>query len=532
MSRSNYNDSLYKMYEDEVNKNTILAKENKNLKLENDCLKYDLKIANNKITLEVEKATTPLVNKINNLENDLSNALNEIDRLKQQINKDNNTCNDDKDYLIDKLNNSLNKDSTNSSIPTSKESINNNIKRRTNEYNHRKASDTKTGGQPNHKGITLTKRNLEKKIEKNNIEVREIVHYIKGKENEEDIIKYNVGIENKVYIEKHIFIKKCDAKDKLPKEFYSDVTYKNDVKTLVVALGNYFSVPYNKVKEFIYDLSDGIIDISEGTIDNIYNKFDEMLDETLNNITTNLLNGTYQHTDETVTKENGKDTYYRGYANCKNVLYKYHHHKGDKPIEEDGILTNYYGTIISDHDTGIFKYGTNNQDCIIHFGRYCIEKEQNIGNIFWPMDLYRLLLKFERNRKIVSKFGGDKFSSEEIEVMEKEYDDILEIAEEENKKISSTYWKEKTETLLKRCIKYKRTMLFYIYDFSVPYDNNSIERALRMVKGKTKVSGGFRSDNGGKRFGRIMSVIKTAKLRKLKPFECIQSIYDGKVLFA
>ena len=25
--------------------------------------------------------------------------------------------------------------------------------------------------------------------------------------------------------------------------------------------------------------------------------------------------------------ENGKDTYYRGYANEENVLYKYHHHK-------------------------------------------------------------------------------------------------------------------------------------------------------------------------------------------------------------
>ena len=74
--------------------------------------------------------------------------------------------------------------------------------------------------------------------------------------------------------------------------------------------------------------------------------------------------------------------------------------------------------------------------------------------------------------------------------------------------------------------------MYYIHDFTIPYDNNFIERALRMIKSKTKVSGGFRSEKGGKRFGRIMSIIKTAKLRNLNPFECIKSIFKGQALFA
>ena len=75
-------------------------------------------------------------------------------------------------------------------------------------------------------------------------------------------------------------------------------------------------------------------------------------------------------------------------------------------------------------------------------------------------------------------------------------------------------------------------MLLYIYDFMVPYDNNFIERALRMIKSKTKVSGGFRSRKGAVRFGQTMSIIKTAKLRKLNPFDCIKAIFEGKTLFA
>lgn len=102
---------------------------------------------------------------------------------------------------------------------------------------------------------------------------------------------------------------------------------------------------YNKVKEILNDFSRGIINISEGTIDNIYEEFFNKSDGTINNIIINLCNGKYEHTDETTTKENGKEVYYRGYANNSNVLYKYHHHKGDTPIKEDGILTNYFGAI-------------------------------------------------------------------------------------------------------------------------------------------------------------------------------------------
>ena len=520
------------MYEKEYNKNILLTTEIKSLKLEITNLRYELdyskKTIDNKIKNSVEKATSSLINENNILQEQLDNALKEIDRLKNQINNSDNN----KDYLIDKLQNQVNKNSTNSSIPTSKETSNKNKKTGANVYNHRNTKGGKIGGQYNHKGSTLTKEKLEKKIKQHNIEVREYTHYIKGKLNDKDIIKYKTGIETKMYVEKHIFIKSPEVTDKLPKTFYSDVTYNEDLKMIIVSLGNYFSIPYNKIKELIYDLTNGIIDISEGTIDNIYEEFSNKTDATLDNITKNILNGTYQHTDETVTKENGKDTYYRGYANEKNVLYKYHHKKGDKPIEEDGILTNYYGTIISDHDTGIFKYGTNNQDCIIHFGRYCIEKEQNIDNISWPMELYRLLLKFEVNRKILSKYGRDEFTLDEIKIMKQEYDEILSRAKEENEKILSSYWKEKTNTLLNRCTKYKNNMLFYIHDFTIPYDNNFMERALRMIKGKTKVSGGFRSENGARRFGKIMSIIKTARLRKLNPFDCIKAIFEGQSLFA
>ena len=522
------NNNIYKMYEEEFYKVEKLNKIINNQKLEIDTLKYELKYSEKRIISEVNKAIKPYKEENTQLKEQLNNALKEIDRLKLELTSSNE--NEDKDYIIDKLTNRVNKNSTNSSIPTSKQLRKE--KTGANIYNHRDKTNRKTGGQLNHIGKTLTKEQLEEKIKTNNLKVIEIKHYIKSNLKKENKIKYTIGISMEPIIEKHIFIYGKKYKEKMETNYYSDVTYDDNVKALVIMLGNYYSLSYNKVQEFLNDLTDGIINLSQGTIDNIYQNFSYKTVGTLNNITKNIINAKYTHTDETVTSENGKETYYRGYGNKNNVLYKYHHRKGDTPIKEDNILNNFYGTIISDHEVGLFKYGTNNQDCVIHIGRYCNEQMQNIYEITWPEKLFKLLLRTESNRKILSKYGRNKFTEEEIKSIENEYDNILEQATKENEEISSTYWKEKSNTLLNRLKKYKNCVLFYIHDFSIDYDNNFMERALRMIKGKTKISGGFRSDDGAIRFGNTMSIIKTARLRKLNVFNCIKAILKGEALFA
>ena len=77
------------------------------------------------------------------------------------------------------------------------------------------------------------------------------------------------------------------------------------------------------------------------------------------------------------------------------------------------------------------------------------------------MELYRFLLKIERQRKILTKFGKKNFNNDEIRLIENDYDNILKNAEEQNEEILSTYWKEKEKTLLNRLRKYKnQTLLF------------------------------------------------------------------------
>lgn len=71
-----------------------------------------------------------------------------------------------------------------------------------------------------------------------------------------DMSKYS----NDIY---RMYEKEFNKNEKLPQNFYSDVTYNNDIKMLIVSLENYYNLPYNKIREFISDVTKGIISIAE-----------------------------------------------------------------------------------------------------------------------------------------------------------------------------------------------------------------------------------------------------------------------------
>jgi len=67
--------------------------------------------------------------------------------------------------------------------------------------------------------------------------------------------------------------------------------------------------------------------------------------------------------------------------------------------------------------------------------------------------------------------------------------------------------------LLNRLHQFRDDVLRFLHDFKVPFTNNLGERDLRMMKVKTKISGGFRTMAGAETFACNRSVVSTARKR-------------------
>lgn len=481
---------------------------------------------------EISSKLDKALNKINeqlltiyDLNLTIKNLNKEIKDLKEMNNK-----------LIEeneRLKNQNNKNSNNSSKPSSTDIVTPKKKTGANLYNYRIKTGNKLGGQYNHQGNNLSKKDVEKLIEENKIEVKEIIHTIKGNSKKEPLIKYRYELEIKPYVEKHIFKYDEESKEKLPKEFYTDVTYGNSIKTLSIHLGGYNVIAYDRLSDFFSVITNNILNVSKGTLVNFVKEFSLKSENTITNLENDFINGITGYTDETGTKFNKKKLYVRNYSNETSVVYKIHKNKGHNPIKEDDILPRFCGGIMGDHDTTLYSYGSKNYECNIHLGRYLMELMENEPEITWPFKMYDLIFRMNNTRKIAIMYGLKEFPKDKIEEYEKEYDDILELAKEENKKIKSSYYRiKKAKPLYNRLVKYKENHLYFIKDFNVPFDDNLSERDLRIFKTKTKISGGFRSIEAAQDYANVLSVVKTSVKRKINPYDSIKAIFNNEVLFA
>ena len=144
----------------------------------------------------------------------------------------------------------------------------------------------------------------------------------------------------------------------------------------------------------------------------------------------------------------------------------------------------------------------------------------------------KLIFTMNNTKKIAIEYNLKKFDRDKIKEYETEYDNILKITKEENKHISSSFYKTKASQLYNRLKKYKKNHFYFIKDFMVSFDNNMSEQDLRMFKAKTKISGGFRSMKAAKSFVNALSIIKTSIKRNINPYDSIQKILNNEILFA
>ena len=424
----------------------------------------------------------------------------------------------------ERLKSIINNDSNNSSKPPSSDQK---PIKRANEYNGRKNSERKRGGQAGHLGKALTKGMAEELIRSGKV-THEVIEINKRPGGAKYTSKYELDIVARTVVREYRYYANAEGKYDIPKEHQGNVRYGNALRTMAVALYDIGAMSIERIREMLNAMSGNTLRISDGVVYKIIREFSEKIKPEFEVIETDLMNQRVVLTDATVISVNGVQSYIRNFSTARSVLYVGMDKKNLENMKKIRFLQSYTGTLIHDHETTLYHFGGGHGECNVHVMRYLTKNTEDTGNA-WSGQMKHLLSEMNRERKAQIAAGG-VFSEAQISAFETRYKRILQEGRQQNASTRPKWAKKDELALLNRMEKYSKNHLLFLHRFDVPFDNNMSERDLRKCKNRQKMSGGFGVSDGRDMACRILSFVETCKRRSINVFEAISMAFSKPVL--
>lgn len=291
----------------------------------------------------------------------------------------------------------------------------------------------------------------------------------------------------------------CGYQDRgvFPSHINSPVQYGTNLTALVSYLSARQFIPMDRMTELIRSITN--VSMSQGTVFNMLNRVAKSLAPVYDGIKNDVKKATTVGGDETGLKVNGQKNWAWVWQSPRETYIVNSKNRGFATILENfpgGFPDSFY---VSDALSAQLKTtAKGHQLCIAHLLRelnFFIDKY----NSTWAKKLKELLESSINLKKRMRQLDYEQCDDR---------DQILEqfallISEDIPQNI------KKLNALQKRLRKHRHSIFNYLFYTEVPFDNNGSERAIRNVKVKQKVSGGFRSDRGADIFSVIRSVVDT-----------------------
>ena len=425
-----------------------------------------------------------------------------IDELRKQI--------EDMEGKMKKMSAQLNRDYTNSSIPSSKEENHKKI------ANSRVRSGKKPGAQCGHKP------SFRKMMEP----TEPVIHLvpIEAAENPEEweeltMKRVRQVIDTRMTVtcvqyEAHAYKNRKTNKiiySAFPANVVNEVNYGEGIKALCCLLPSYCNVSIRKTAELVRSLTDNKLNISTGMIAGLPKELKDKTEEDRKEIVRRLMSSATLHSDATGIRVNGEKWNIYVTANNEDAIYTLSKVKGVEGIKATP-LRDYLNTVIHDHDISYYNETfsfSKHQECVAHLIRYCQDSIDNEPELMWNRQMKQHL------QWVIHRYKAKDIADDEKEELIQTYDRILETAVEEYKSHPPTKYYREGFNLAKRLKEYRNeTLAFLMSETELEYDNNLSERLLRQCKRKSKAVISFRSAESTSIYCDVLSLIKSADLQK------------------
>lgn len=275
------------------------------------------------------------------------------------------------------------------------------------------------------------------------------------------------------------------------------------------------------------------IPLSQGTIYNINKRSSDKLIDFEDFVINKLLSHDVLGHDESGLNIGGKLHWLHVCSSPLFTHYSPHQKRGQEAFNAIGILPKFSGTLVHDCWSPYFNYQFNHSLCNGHHLRELTFIFENY-NQKWAKKMIDLLLEIKEHVDS-ERILGQLIDKDLMRKFENKFSGILRegikenpLPEDNKVKRRGRKKKPKALNLIERFKKYKKSVLAFMYDLSVPFDNNQSERDIRMLKVKQKISGLFRSYDGAKNFCRIRSFMSTVKKHGLNIHEQTYRLLTGE----
>jgi len=395
----------------------------------------------------------------------------------------------------------LNKDSGNSSKPPSSDGFKK-------IHNSRVSTGKKAGGQAGHKGhkpefFENPTEIIEIKANKCKCGGRFI--YTANAYGRKQLVDIEIKTNVTEYREYAGKCECCGSKSSNRAPVSDRITYGSNLKSFCNMLSVEGNVSVNRTSQMMAELSGGLVKLSDGTLCKWNRDLSKLLAPSIQKIKEKLLVSPVLHKDETGIWVDKELRWLHVLSDDKYTLYYADAKRGKDADIEASVLPAFKGVLVHDNWKSLYHFACTHAECNAHVLRYlkgAVESKERQ----WAQDMIDFLLKAK------AAVEEKALNVAEIQDFYRLYDEILENGRLEYLHKEKQNYNGDDIRLLRRLKEYKEQHLLFLSDRNVPFDNNQAERDLRMIKAKTKISGCFRSDDGGSVFAALKTY--TASLRK------------------
>jgi transposase len=329
----------------------------------------------------------------------------------------------------------------------------------------------------------------------------------------------------------------CGAVSKavFPEDVAAPTQYGPRVKATAVYMKIYQLQPYGRTCEFFRDLFS--LQLSAGTLVNIIKDSSRRLEPAVEQIRQALIAAPLSGFDETGCSVEGKRIWLHVACTEELTYYEIHDKRGCEAMDDIGILPDFNGRAIHDFWKAYLAYRCSHSFCCAHLLRELIFLYE-VQNQRWAEKMIDCLLDMKEAVEQAEEKGQTN-CGEKTRKLRARYDRIvkkgflenpladLPSVDQNGKRKRGRPKRTEAQNLLLRFRDHPKEILAFLYDFKVPFDNNLAERDLRMMKNQQKISGTFRSPDGGKHFCRIRSYLSTVRKQGMNVIEAIHTVFVG-----